>query len=209
MKKSLFLLLLVLLLVVGCGSDKQETEKKDDKGSNPVDSYVLNSKKSAWIDTAVVYAKSVVNKVNEAGKLRFFTENVLYMVPVGNDNNKSCISLESNLKSPFSDSWNYAYVGVVYTGTGYEYYFVGEDGEKNGILFVTQMFLNNEGFDTLYLDGDRRDSEISNYLIDKYNLKSNEEITVSDIEKKMISNANSIPNVKKVVYIAAPSCTYN
>ena len=115
-----------------------------------VTTYIQNSRKSAWVDTSVAYVKSTVNKVNEGGKLQFFTEKVLYMVPVGHEAANSCVSVESGGQSPFSDKWRYAYVGVVYNGKGYDYYFIGEDAAGQGIEFVSQKYLNDKGTDAMY-----------------------------------------------------------
>ena len=115
-----------------------------------VTTYIQNSRKSAWVDTSVAYVKSTVNKVNEGGKLQFFTEKVLYMVPVGHVAKSSCVSVESGGQSPFSDTWRYAYVGVVYNGKGYDYYFIGEDAAGQGIEFVSQKYLNDKGTDAMY-----------------------------------------------------------
>ena len=115
-----------------------------------VTTYIQNSRKSAWVDSSVAYVKSTVNKVNEGGKLQFFTEHVLYLVPVGHEAGKSCVSVESGGQSPFSDTWRYAYVGVVYNGKGYDYYFIGEDGAGQGIKFTTQKDLNDKGTDEMY-----------------------------------------------------------
>ena len=115
-----------------------------------VTTYIQNSRKSAWVDTSVAYVKSTVNKVNEGGKLQFFTEHVLYLVPVGHVAANSCVSVESGGQSPFSDSWRYAYVGVIYNGKGYDYYFIGEDAAGQGIDFVSQKDLNDNGTDDMY-----------------------------------------------------------
>ena len=85
-----------------------------------VTTYIQNSRKSAWVDTGVAYIKSTVNKVNEGGKLQFFKKGVLYLVPAGHDSNYSCVPVESGGQSPFSNTWNYAYVGVIYDGNGYD-----------------------------------------------------------------------------------------
>ena len=115
-----------------------------------VTTYIQNSRKSAWVDTAVAYVKSTVNKVNEGGKLQFFTKDVLYLVPVGHVAADSCVSVESGGQSPFSDTWRYAYVGVIYNGKGYDYYFIGEDGAGQGVDFVSQKKLNDDGTDDMY-----------------------------------------------------------
>lgn len=137
-----------------------------------VTTYIQNSRKSAWVDTAVAYAKSVVNKVNEGGKLQFFTQNVLYMVPVGHVAKQSCVAVESGGQSPFSDSWAFAYVGVVYNGKGYDYYFIGEDGAQQGIPFVTQRYLNESGVDAMYTTSTDSNTALTGLLKQQYAIEA-------------------------------------
>ena len=115
-----------------------------------VTTYIQNSRKSAWVDTGAAYIKSTVNKVNEGEKLQFFEKEVLYLVPAGHDAAYSCVPVESGGQSPFSSTWNYAYVGVIYNGDGYDYYYIAEDGAGQGIEFRTQKKLSDDGTDDMY-----------------------------------------------------------
>ena len=115
-----------------------------------VTTYIQNSRKSAYVDTASAYIDAVRTKVNEAKDLKFFDTNTMYLVPVGHESGKTCVSTESGGKSPFSESWNYAFVGVVYKGDGYNYYFIGEDGATQGFELIDQNTLSKEGNDKLY-----------------------------------------------------------
>ena len=115
-----------------------------------VTTYIQNSRKSAYVDTASAYIDAVRTKVNEGKDLQFFSTETLYMVPVGSDAASSCVSVESGGKSPFSETWKYAYVGVIYTGTGYNYFYISEDGANQGIPFVTQEKLSEDGNDLIY-----------------------------------------------------------
>ena len=112
-----------------------------------VTEYITNSRKSALVDTASGYIDGVRNKVNEAIKLQFFDVNTLYLVPVGHETENSCVTLEKGGTSPFSDTWEYAYVGVTYNGTGYTYYFIAKDGSNQGINFVSQRELADKETD--------------------------------------------------------------
>ena len=114
-----------------------------------VTTYIQNSRKSAFVDTASAYIDAVRAKVNEGEDLKLFATKTLYLIPVGNTS-ISCVSVESGGKSPFSDTWEYAYVGVVYNGKGYDYYFVGQDGAKQGIAFVSDDTLSKHGNDLIY-----------------------------------------------------------
>ena len=117
-----------------------------------VTTYIQNSRKSAFVDTASAYIDAVRTKVNEAKDLKFFDTKTLYLVPVGNEPAESCVSVESGGKSPFSETWKYAFVGVIYkdNGDGYEYFFIGEDGANQGLGLITQNQLSKNGNDNLY-----------------------------------------------------------
>ena len=115
-----------------------------------VTTYIQNSRKSAWVDTGVAYIKSTVNKVNEGGKLQFFSTGTLYLVPAGHKAEYSCVPVESGGQSPFNENWNYAYVGVIYNGQGYDYYYIAEDGAGQGVLFMSQKDLADTGTDNMY-----------------------------------------------------------
>lgn len=112
-----------------------------------VTEYISSSRKSAYVDTAAGYIDAVRTKVNQAEDLQFFDVNTLYLVPVGHDTTKACVSVEKGGASPFSDTWEYAYVGVTYDGSKYTYYFVAKDGSNQGINFVPQATLAKEGGD--------------------------------------------------------------
>ena len=115
-----------------------------------VTSYIQNSRKSAYADTAVQYADAVIKEVNGGKQFRLYSTNTLYMIPVGHEKDKSCITLESGGQSPFSDAWRYAYVGVTYDGKGYSYYFIGEDAAGQGVNFIDKKTLTDDGTDYIY-----------------------------------------------------------
>ncbi len=124
-----------------------------------VTEYISNSRKSAFADSAVGYIDSTRNMVNQAQKVSFFDVNTLYLVPVGHDETLSCVSLEKGGVSPYSDTWDYAYVGVTYSGTSYNYYFIAKDGSNQGINFVSQDELADKTGD-LVVSGS---NELRNY----------------------------------------------
>ena len=115
-----------------------------------VTSYIQNSRKSAYADTAVQYADAVMKEVNGGKTLRLYSTSTLYLIPVGHDKDSSCVTLESGGQSPFDDTWRYAYVGVTYDGKGYNYYFIGEDGAGQGISFIDKKTLTDDGTDYIY-----------------------------------------------------------
>ncbi len=119
-----------------------------------VTTYIQNSRKSAYVDTAAAYVEAVRTKVNEGKALQLFETDALYLIPVGDKMKEagghSCVSVESGGQSPFSDTWDYAYVGVTYDGKGYNYYFVGQDGAGQGLAFMPFKVLTDEGTGLLY-----------------------------------------------------------
>lgn len=129
-----------------------------------VTEYISSSRKSAFVDTAAGYIDSVRTKVNQSTTLQFYDVNTLYLVPVGNQNSGVCVSVEKGGTSPFSDKWEYAYVGVTYNGKNYNYYFMAKDGSNQGINFVSDGDLAKKGGD-LVVSGTLE-------LIDYANLKT-------------------------------------
>jgi hypothetical protein len=146
MKKNILVLLLVFsTLLVGCNSKSNNNDYNE-----TANNYMTNSKKSAFIDIASAYIDAVRTKVNEGMKLRIYSTDTLYMVPVGHDKSKSCVSVEYGGQSPFNDEWKYAYVGVTYDGEGYSYYAFMEDKSGQGLPMIGQNKLADEGTDWLY-----------------------------------------------------------
>ncbi len=165
--------------------------------------YEINALKKAYVDTLVSFSKATVNKVNEGAKLQFFSKNYLYMVPVGEDGS-TCAPVEIDGRSPYETGWNYAYVGVVYTGVGYDYYVIAEDGKGTGIPFLTQRELNSNGTNHMYMNENGQNKELSTYLKSKYKITSNDEHNMTALEKEAFSEAN----VSKIVYISSNTCSY-
>lgn len=115
-----------------------------------VTSYIQNSRKSAYVDTAVAYTDAVMKEVNNGKNLRLYSTTTLYLLPVGHDKKPSCVTLESGGQSPFDDQWRYAYVGITYDGKGYNYYFIGEDFAGQGISFIDKKTLTDDGTDFIF-----------------------------------------------------------
>ena len=90
-----------------------------------VTTYIQNSRKSAYIDTAKEIISGARNLVNE-GKLEMYDTGTTYYLP------SSCISTENGQKSPYGE-FDKAYVLVTFTGTGYNYYWVSRDETGTGV----------------------------------------------------------------------------
>ena len=99
-----------------------------------VTNYINNSRKSAYIDTALNYVKGAINLVNEGKKVGFYDEDTLLLIPVGHES-ESMVKLESGGQSPYNSKWYYAYVGVIYDNKNgsYSYFFTAADESGQGI----------------------------------------------------------------------------
>jgi prepilin-type N-terminal cleavage/methylation domain-containing protein len=99
-----------------------------------VTNYINNSRKSAYIDTALNYVKGAINLVNEGKKVGFYDEDTLLLIPVGHGP-ESMVKLESGGQSPYNSKWFYAYVGVVYDNKNgsYSYFYTSSDESGQGI----------------------------------------------------------------------------
>ena len=194
-----------------------------------VTTYIQNSRKSAYVDSASAYIDAVRTKVNEGKDLKFFATNTMYLVPVGHESGRTCVSTESGGKSPFSETWNYAYVGVVYNGSGYSYYFIGEDGAKQGLGLIDQNTLSKDGNDYLY--SSYNDSHMNgmtsaaagllkteydngaketgtNVIYADTPVTANGEVAYPTQGGLKAAVTNGLTGITKTVFIAAKSCAY-
>ena len=187
-----------------------------------VTTYIQNSRKSAFVDTASAYVDAVRNKTNEAAKIKLYATDTLYLIPVGHEKAKACISVETGGQSPFSDEWAFAYVGVTYDGEGYNYYFIGEDGAAQGLPFMDQKTLTDDGTEKLYSEvAHNPNSGINSTLKTLYGTTSDTEINgvksnykdASTELKELIGQGgtsytgNSVSGKTKVQVIYAGNCT--
>ncbi len=203
--KKIYLLITIICIftLTGCGS--KEVKKEETK---TVNDYVSNAKKKTWVDVGVSYLKSAVNKVNEGGRLALFSSDILYIIPVGNG--KSCVKVEYEVESPFSNTWKYAYVVAVYDGAGYEYYYIAEDGAGYGVNLLTRKELMDNGTEFMYLNSNRDSKDFGDYLTQKYNINENDLHELTNLEKSAYQKILSkYSNIRKVVYISGESnCKY-
>ena len=96
-----------------------------------VTKYINDSRKSAYIDTAKEIVGGTRNIVNE-GKLGMYDTGITYYIPA------SYVNTENALKSPYGEfPEKAAYVGVIYDGIGYNYYWISSDDTGQGIDEVT------------------------------------------------------------------------
>ena len=96
-----------------------------------VTSYINNSRKSAYVDTAKEIISGARNFVNE-GKVDMYNTDVTYYIDY------ACIKTENAQKSPYGDFVSgQTYVIVTYDGKGYNYYWVSRDTTGQGVSVVT------------------------------------------------------------------------
>ena len=92
-----------------------------------VTSYINDSRKSAYVDTAKEIIAGARNLVNE-GKLGMYDTNTVYYIPT------SCIKTENASKSPYGEfEKGKTYVIVTYNGNSYNYYWMSVDETGQGI----------------------------------------------------------------------------
>ena len=120
-----------------------------------VTSYISNSRKSAYIDTAKQLASSAKNYVN-SGKLEMYNMDTTYFIPT------SCLKVENGEKatSPYGEFVDdRTYVVVTYDGKGYDYYWVSLDETGQGVKTITSIDKLDE--DSIESDLKRDDINIS------------------------------------------------
>ncbi len=113
-----------------------------------VSAYISNSRKAGYINTIKNVMDSAKNVVVD-GKLEMYDVNTTYYIPA------SLIKTDNGLVSPYGEITE-AYIGVIYTGSGYEYYWICRDTTGQGIKELTPY----EEIDTNKLVGDIEEGEI-------------------------------------------------
>ena len=115
-----------------------------------VTKYISDSRKSAYIDTAKEIVAGTRNIVNE-GKLGMYDTNTTYYIPA------KYVNTENSLKSPYGEFTDTsAYVGVIFDGQGYKYYWISVDDAGQGIDNVTPL----DKLDTDLIKSDLKTDEI-------------------------------------------------
>ncbi len=199
MKKRLFILLFASLCLVACGKSKAQQS---------VDSYLENSRKAAFVDTLVQYCDVALKEVNIGVKYKLYEINTLYLIPAGNNKNYSCLQVESGGQSPYSDDWNYLYVGVTYDGKGYDYYVIGEDKAGHGVTFYDKFTIINGGEEKIYTESKVKTSgydKLNNYYKGRvciiFEIDGQNSFT-------QLFNLTNGEKLNKIVIIGAEDCSY-
>jgi prepilin-type N-terminal cleavage/methylation domain-containing protein len=94
-----------------------------------VTSYISDSRKNAYVDTAKEIIAATRTKVNE-GKLNTYDMDATYYIPA------KCIPTETGGQSPYGE-FTQAYIAVVYEGNNFKYYWISNDATGQGIKDIT------------------------------------------------------------------------
>ena len=114
-----------------------------------VTSYISDSRKNAYADTAKQIISGARNYVNE-GKEGLYDENVTYYIDA------RCIETENALKSPYGEFVK-AYVAVTYNGNGYDYYWTSVDEAGQGF----KGLIKTDILDSDLIESDLKPEDIS------------------------------------------------
>ena len=189
---SLVLLLIATISITGCGTIKTSVDKTTE--------YINNSKKMSYIDALEAYISSCRTKINEAREYKFFNSDTVWFIPV------SCFKQEYGGKSPFSDTWKYAYVGVSYSGNGYTYYTAALDGAGYGVNLLSQSDFSSSGAASILTS-----TELTNVseFQSNYNITQYKTIAYNNLsnELKTALNSYGLEN-KNVVFVSGTECSY-
>ena len=102
-----------------------------------VTTYISDSRKSSYIDTAKNIVGGARNLVNE-GKLEMYSTDTTYYLPA-----KMIKTETGDLKSPYGE-FTEAYVAVTFDGKGYDYYWTSTDTAEEGIYLASVEKLDND-----------------------------------------------------------------
>ena len=118
--KKLLVILLLCILFTGCDDGNAVAPLKN-----------ASVEDTEYNSIVLVYMKAVKEKV-ERGDI-FVSDNYLYFIPVGSEATYNCTN--EYIGTPYGGIFNYAYVGVVKSGSTYSYFFVSKDSEGYGYNF--------------------------------------------------------------------------
>ena len=147
--------------------------------------YISDSRKNAYVDTAKEVIGSARNLVN-SGSLGMYNTNTTYYIPV------DCIKTENALKSPYGDFIEGgAYVGVIYDGKGYNYYWISVDDAGQGVRNITRL----DKLDTDDIESDLKKSDITD-VVESTGIGNRTEINILKCSNNtwdpiMLSNTNN------------------
>lgn len=177
-----------------------------------VTKYINDSRKSSYVDSGIQFVDAVSKEAIAGKDLKMYDASTLYLVAVGHEKEKSCISLESGGKSPYSDTWDFAYVGVKYSNTGYTYWFISQDGSGKRMPLTENKVLVDAGTDE-FDKANAIDDELAGVLKTQYTATGSnftEEVSGNALQANNYSDLTTATGTTKIVFITKEnSCKYN
>ena len=152
-----------------------------------VTSYINDSRKNAYVDTAKEIVSGTRNIVNE-GSLGMYDTDTTFYIPA------KYVNTENSLKSPYGEfTETSAYVGVIYDGKGYKYYWISSDDTGQGIPVVTPL----EKIDTDSIKSDLNPNDILT-TIEKTGIGNRSKIKILNMDGtwrpiQLSDTSNNIP----------------
>ena len=111
-----------------------------------VTKYITQSRKKTLMSTMDSYVTAVTTAVNDNEFGALSTQDIIYYIPVSDEENNSCVSLEKGGTDPFGN-WVEAYVAVNYDASkySYDYYFTFYDDAGYGMELTSIDNLKESG----------------------------------------------------------------
>ena len=113
-----------------------------------VTKYINESRKSSYITTAKNTIEGARNLIH-SGELDMMDNTTTYYIPAG------YIKTENGLKSPYGELTE-AYIGVVFNGDGYEYFWISNDSSGQGVKEIIKL----DKLDSDSIEGNIKDTDI-------------------------------------------------
>lgn len=105
-----------------------------------VSNYINDSRKNVYITTAKEHISGAMHLVN-TGKLEMYDTSATYYIP------GHCVKMETDTQSPYGN-WKERYVGVIFTGKGWKYYWTSTDASQVGVLLTPYENLDIDKIET-------------------------------------------------------------
>ena len=111
-----------------------------------VTKYITQSRKKTLMSSMDSYVTAVTTAVNDNEFGALSTQDIIYYIPVSDEENNSCVSLEKGGTDPFGN-WVEAYVAVNYDASkySYDYYFTFYDDAGYGMELTSIDNLKESG----------------------------------------------------------------
>jgi hypothetical protein len=170
-----------------------------------LDNFADTAKKSEFVNASLSYMNSAITKIKDSGLDNLKNDTLIIFIPVGNDQDKSCVMLDSGGTSPFDDNWKMAYVAAVYNSDNdaYDYYFTGIDGANYGIKLSGEEKIKKEA--EILVESDIEDYAVK--LQEIYNSGESYSITpISDYQDSDLTEFSEMVGAEKAIILSKANC---